>query len=138
MGLALMRRGEALTNSVYRQVTGLDSRVVTRELGDLVNRGLVEQAGSRRWANYRLAPDQAKEAASMPQTRGRRDRRQDVLNLLRERGELSRAEIARSLDLTDRTANWWLGVLRNEGKVEITTPSLRAPNVRYRLPQVNR
>ena len=45
MGLALMRRGEALTNSVYRQVTGLDSRVVTRELGDLVNRGLVEQAG---------------------------------------------------------------------------------------------
>jgi ATP-dependent DNA helicase RecG len=138
MGLALMRRGEALTNSVYRQVTGLDSRVVTRELGDLVSRGLVEQAGSRRWASYRLAPGQVAEEAERPETRERGDRRQAVLNLLGERGELSRAEIARALGLTDRTVKSWLAILRDEGKVEFTTPSLRAPNVRYRLPEASR
>lgn len=138
MGLALMRRGEALTNSVYRQVTGLDSRVVTRELGDLVNRGFVEQAGSRRWATYRLAPDPAEEEAMARDARGRRDRRRDVLNLLQERGELSRAEIAHSLGLTDGTVKSWLAILRAEGKVEFTTASLRAPNVRYRLSGASR
>ena len=138
MGLALMRRGEVLTNSVYRQLTGLDSRVVTRELGDLVNRGLVEQAGSRRWASYRLAPGQMEEEGDQPETRVRRDRRQAVLNLLRERGELSRAEIAHALGLTDRATNWWLSILRNEGMIEFTIPNSRARNVRYRLSGTSR
>jgi ATP-dependent DNA helicase RecG len=49
MGLALMRRGDVLTNRLYRQASGLDSRVATRALGDLVSRGLAEQLGTGRW-----------------------------------------------------------------------------------------
>jgi ATP-dependent DNA helicase RecG len=90
MALALMRRGDALTHSVYRQVTGLDSRIVTRELGDLVNRGLVHQAGTRRWATYRLAPGPVEVTVRPAETRRRRDQRPEILDLLRRRGELSR------------------------------------------------
>jgi ATP-dependent DNA helicase RecG len=128
-----MRRGDALANSVYRQVTGLDSRVVTRELGDLVNRGLVEQAGTRRWATYRLAPGQVSETVRPAEPRQRRDRRPEILELLRRRRELSRAEIAQELALTDAAVRWWLTVLRKEEKVELTTESPRSSKVRYRL-----
>jgi len=134
MALALMRRGETLTNGLYRQVTGLDSRVVTRELGELVNQGLVEQVGSRRWATYRLAPDRIERPARPHGDKQRRDRRQEVLDLLRERGDLSRAEIARGLNLSDAAARKWLAVLRHEGMVELTTSDPRSRKVRYRLP----
>ncbi len=138
MGLALIRHGETMTNSLYRQLTGLDSRVVTRELGELVSRGLVEQAGTRRWATYRLAPGLAKpaeEVARPPARRERRDRRAEILSLLRERGELSRAEIAQALGLSSAAARKWLAILREEGVVELTTDSSRAPGARYRPAQ---
>jgi ATP-dependent DNA helicase RecG len=136
MGLALMRRGETLTNSLYRQLTGLDSRIVTRELGDLVSRGLAEQTGTRRWASYRLASRLARlaeEAERPPARRQRRDRRPEIQALLRERGELPRAEIARALGLSNAAARKWLAILREEGVVELTTESPRAPGARYRL-----
>jgi ATP-dependent DNA helicase RecG len=136
MGLALMRRGETLTNSLYRQLTGLDSRIVTRELGDLVSRGLAEQTGTRRWASYRLASRLARlaeEAERPPARRQRRDRRPEIQALLRERGELPRAEIARALGLSNAAARKWLSILREEGVVELTTESPRAPGARYRL-----
>ena len=37
MGLALARHGDALTNDSYRRFTNVDSRIATRELGDLVH-----------------------------------------------------------------------------------------------------
>lgn len=133
MGLALMRRGENLTNNLYRQLTGLDSRIVTRELGELVSRGLVGQAGTRRWATYRLAPGVGEEAVRPPTTRQRRDRRPEILALLRERGELPRAEIATALGLSNAAARKWLAILREESAVELTTESPRSPGARYRL-----
>jgi ATP-dependent DNA helicase RecG len=135
MVLAMMHRGDTMTNGLYRQVTGLDSRVVTRELGELVNQGLVEQLGSRRWATYRLAPDRVEKPARLQSGKQRRDRRQEILVILRERGELSRAEIARALRLSDAGARKWLAVLRTEGMVEVTTSDPRSPKARYRLPQ---
>jgi ATP-dependent DNA helicase RecG len=135
MALALMHRGETLSNGLYRQVTGLDSRVVTRELGELVSQGLVEQVGSRRWATYRLAPDRIEKPARPQTAKQRRDRRLEVLALLLDRGELSRAEIARGLSLSDAAARKWLAVLRTEGKVEVTTSDPRSRNARYRLPR---
>jgi ATP-dependent DNA helicase RecG len=135
MALALMHRGDTLTNGLYRQATGLDSRIVTRELGELVSQGLVEQVGSRRWATYQLAPDRVEKPARPQTAKQRRDRRQEVLDLLRDGGDLSRAEIARSLSLSDAAARKWLAVLRTEGKVEVTTSDPRSRNARYRLPQ---
>ena len=53
--LALLRKGATLNNSSYRASTGIrDSRTASRELRELVDRGIVEQIGSRGTATYRL------------------------------------------------------------------------------------
>jgi ATP-dependent DNA helicase RecG len=122
MALALLRHGHVLDNGQYRQSTGVDSRVATRELGDLVARRLVVQVGTRRWATYRL-----------PSRGGlRRDRRAEIVSLLRQRGELGRGEIARALGISDGAARQWLSQLRRDGKVRLTG-SPRSPSVKYRV-----
>ncbi len=126
-GLALLRHGHVLDNTLYRQTTGLDSRVATRELGDLVDDGIIEQIGTRRWATYRLAS-----TATV-----RRDRRAEIVSVLRRRGELSRSDIAKELELSGVAVRKWLKVLREQGDVEITGPE-RSPNVTYRLSRKSR
>jgi ATP-dependent DNA helicase RecG len=56
VALAMLREEDVLDNRAYRNATGVDSRVATAELQDLVARELVTQAGTRRWAQYRLSP----------------------------------------------------------------------------------
>lgn len=132
MALALLRRGEEVTNASYRQISGLDSRVATRELGDLVQRELIAQDGTGRWTSYRLSP--APPTAGPGRSRRRRaDRRGEILALLRQSGELSRAEVATRLGVSDPTAGKWLARLRAERAVALTTGSARDPNARYRL-----
>ncbi len=132
MALALLRRGEELDNASYRQLTGLlDSRVATRELADLVEAKLVRQEGTRRWASYRLAASGHQDERS-GDGRQRRDRRQDVLELL-QAGPLARREIAESLAIEDAVATYWLRVLREEGRVASTARALRDPRTRYVL-----
>lgn len=132
MALALLRRGEEVTNASYRQISGLDSRVATRELGDLVQRGLIAQDGTGRWTSYRLS--QAPPTAGSGRSRRRRaDRRGEIVALLRHAGELSRAEVAARLAVSDATAGKWLARLRAERAVALTTGSARDPNARYRL-----
>jgi hypothetical protein len=55
VALASFARDEVLDNRAYRTATGVDSRVATAELQDLVARELVTQTGTRRWARYRLS-----------------------------------------------------------------------------------
>jgi hypothetical protein len=44
-----------LNNSSYRASTGIsDSRIVGRELRELVDRGVIEQSGTRGTTTYRL------------------------------------------------------------------------------------
>lgn len=122
IGLALLRRGHVLDNTAYRQATGLDSRVATRELGDLVSGGMIEQIGTRRWATYRLAS----------RAKLRRDRRAEIISVLRRLGELSRRQIAAELELSDAAVRQWLAILKRDGQIQATGPT-RSPTVRYRL-----
>ncbi|MBC7692211.1 MAG: putative DNA binding domain-containing protein [Methylotenera sp.] len=122
MGLALLHHGNALDNSKYRQITGLDSRVATRELGELVKYKLIEQIGTRRWATYRLTSGSSQ----------RRDRRSEIILTLKRRGELSRSDIARELNFTDMVTRHWLSKLRKEGQIELLGPA-RSPSARYRI-----
>lgn len=131
-GLAMLRRGEEMTNSSYRQISALDSRVATRELRDLVQRGLITQDGTGRWTSYRLATA-SPGAGNQPERRRRFDRRGDIVRLLRERKLMTRAEIARQLAISNETAGRWLSKLRADGVVELTTESARDPNAAYRL-----
>ncbi|WP_203825527.1 ATP-binding protein [Actinoplanes palleronii] len=54
--LVMMRNGAVLTNSGYRASTGVrDSRSATRDLKELVDAGVVEQAGTRGSTTYQVA-----------------------------------------------------------------------------------
>jgi DNA-binding transcriptional ArsR family regulator len=122
IGLAMLRHGDYLDNTRYRQATGQDSRVATRELGELVDRRLIEQVGTRRWATYRLATGGTQ----------RRDRRAEIISLLRRRGELSRSQIAEALEISNGAVRQWLSKLRREGHIE-PTAAARSPSVKYRV-----
>jgi ATP-dependent DNA helicase RecG len=130
MALAMLRRRNDLTNAAYRQISGLDSRVATRELRDLVQRGLVTQDGTGRWTIYRLAP-----APPVYERSKRRsaDRRKEIISLLRQDRELTRAAVAKRLGVSNETAGRWLARLRAERIVELTTRTARDPNASYRL-----
>lgn len=145
MALAVMRAGEVMTNARYRQVSGADSRVATRELGDLTARGLAEMRGVGRWAEYTLsetargavavvAPSRERGAErGEPPRAARADRRPEIRRLLRERGPLARVEIGAALGLAQTTVSRWLRMLRVDGEVELTTAREKDPGAKYRL-----
>lgn len=140
VGLALLRNGEILDNKSYRTVTGLDSRVATTELGDLVARELVEQAGSRRWARYTLSgralatQESADDSGPEGDDRARRgDRRPQIMDALGGGRTLSRAEIAELTSLSNATVRRWLTILRREGRIDFAEGEApQSRHARYR------
>ncbi len=134
MALALMRGGAAMTNSRYRQISGADSRDATRELAELVSRGLIRSTGAGRWTQYVLTPevdtDEPALPAATPRRRGERGRQ--ILALLRERGPLSRSALQESLGLSQPSVSRWLKRLREHGLIELTTPTPKSPEVKYK------
>ncbi|MQY27996.1 hypothetical protein NRB56_35790 [Nocardia sp. RB56] len=126
VGLALLRDGDLLDNQTYRRATGVDSRVATAELQNLVARGLAEQIGTKRWTSYRLTVT----AAQPPSSAQPADRRAQILAVL-ESEELGRGEIAIRADLTDVTARRWLRTMVSEGLLEQVGNS-RSRNLKYR------
>ena len=128
IALALLHEEGALDNRAYRTATGVDSRIATAELQDLVARELAVQAGTRRWAQYRLSPliyGHVKGAMS------RTDRRPAILAALGGQ-TLSRSELSTRTGLNDATVRRWLTILRNEGTIEIVGTSPRSKDARYR------
>ncbi|SPT60555.1 ATP-binding protein [Actinomadura madurae] len=127
IALSLLREEQAIDNRAYRIATGVDSRVATNELQDLVARELIAQTGTRRWARYRLAE---KRVAVRPGA-SRADRRPELLNALGAE-VLSRAELVARTSLSDQTVRRWLKIMRDEGTVEVVGSSVKSRHVRYR------
>lgn len=132
IGLALMRHGEPMTNARYRTATGItDSTKATKELQDLVARELVTQTGIRRGASYTLSEYAVSLAQGGP--RQRPNRRAQILGLLEVHGELAKSEVSKLLDLSDKSAEHWLRILKADGLVEPNTPGRGSKLTRYRL-----
>ncbi|MDA2809353.1 putative DNA binding domain-containing protein [Nocardiopsis sp. RSe5-2] len=134
IGLALLRSGESLTNPRYRAATGVDSRVATSELQDLVARELAVQEGARRSSRYRLHPalDAAAARASAPaesKPQRRKDRTEEILAALGDR-TLSRVQIEAATGLPRPTVLRWLDRLKRQGLVESVGQSRN--DIRYR------
>ncbi|MEV4252752.1 ATP-binding protein [Spirillospora sp. NPDC049652] len=127
IALALLRDEGVLDNRTYRDATGVDSRVATGELQDLVARELIVQTGTRRWARYQLAQRHTS-AKGRP---ARADRRPELLAALGDES-LSRAELVARTGLSDQTVRRWLKIMRDEGAVELVGASPRSIHVRYR------
>jgi len=128
IALALLREQGSLDNRAYRTATGVDSRVATAELQDLVARELLVQAGTRRGAQYRLSPllDRHPNGPS-----ARTDRRPAILAALGGQ-TLSRSELSARTGLNDATVRRWLTIMRNEGTIELVGSSPRSRDARYR------
>lgn len=130
-GLAMLHKGASIDNPTYRNATGVDSRVATAELQDLVTRELVEQVGSRRWTEYRLSARGQTTHVGTGSKLPPRDRRQLILDTL-NRQQLSRAEISERSGLKKQVVIHWLRILRKEQLVWIVGEgSPQSPNVRY-------
>jgi ATP-dependent DNA helicase RecG len=127
IALAMLREEDVLDNRGYRTATGVDSRVATAELQDLVARELVAQTGTRRWAQYQLARRLSSSAA-------RADRRPALLAALAD-DTLSRADLVARTGLRDQTVRRWLSIMRQEGTVELVGRGPRSTSARYRRTQ---
>lgn len=149
VGLALLRNDGTLDNARYRAATGLDSRVATSELQDLVTRGLVAQIGTRRWTEYRLPPEAESEPGAeldlepavedITPVEADDDREvvadpaSSILDALREE-PMPRSEIARLSGLSQQVTAKWLRMLRADGLVQVHgNAAPTSPNIRYEL-----
>jgi len=134
--LVLMKAGEVMSNTRYRQISDADSRVATRELTDLVTRGLAEVVGGGGYTEYVLAAlARPPDALTGLQSGGgeRADRRPEIRQLLGQRGEMSRAALQAELGLGQPIVSRWLRRMLKEGEVELTTQSEKSPGAKYRL-----
>jgi ATP-dependent DNA helicase RecG len=139
VALAMLRDGQILDNTGYRTATGVDSRVATAELQDLVARELVIRVGETRGAKYVLTERASAVDPDAPVTGVRRhaaaDRRDEILAALGG-ATLSRAELSELTNLPNPTVGRWLSILRREGRIELTTGSPQSRHARYRrLPE---
>lgn len=134
--LAFVRHRGMLSNPDYCRVTGVDSRVATRELADLVDRGILHRDGVGRWSTYTLTGQPAGTARPRERTgpRTRVDRGQQIIDLLGRSGPLSAREIGGHLGISPSAVRYWLPRLREVGAVVATEADPNAPAMRYTLP----
>lgn len=132
MALALLREGRTATNQTMRNL-GIDGRRATRELADLVARGLAVRIGERRHARYLLGPNAAladhdtnASGASAPP-----ERDAEILALFQPGEVLSRQEVESRSGLGAAMVNRALARLIESGALTATAPP-RSRKRRYR------
>lgn len=125
--LAFVRHNGTLTNGDYCRVTGADSRVATRELNELVDRGLVQRTGVGRWTTYALADP----TATAGPARRRADRGSEIVQLLRATGSMTAREIATHVGISASAVRYWLSRLRRAGRVRSSARTPTSPESRY-------
>ena len=149
--LAYARGGEALTNAIYRRLSGIDSRDALRELAQLVDLGVLRQEGVRGGTEYVVGDRYAvpsgagahaladgtgvatnehlagQRVVTGPRTRTLRE----VYDLFDSHKELGRAEIEKLLSITSKSASYRLDKLIEEGWLMTDAP-VRSPTTKYR------
>ena len=143
LGLAFARRFPRIANREYRLLARVDSRVATRDLQDLVRRGLLQAHGTRGGTFYQLsgthpaAPAPVAEPfLSRADPAGPNSADSDegrALALIVSRGPLRTSDVARLTGLSRVRAHGALAALVRAGAVEPTADNPHAPNRRYRL-----
>ncbi|MER5199562.1 ATP-binding protein [Streptomyces sp. NPDC002755] len=143
--LVMMRNGEVMTNSSYRSATGVqDSRAASRDLKDLVDRGIADQVGTRGSTVYTLSGqaegqfdgllaefiEEAIPLADATDGAELSDLQNRVLASL-ESGPLLRHEIEERTGLDFGQVRGALKALRDKGRVDLVGKA-RSKNARWR------
>jgi len=108
LALAYLLHNSAITNADFRRLTDAEMHTATRELRGLVDAGLVEQHGTRRWATYELVPH-------LRQASVRESPIETILKLARGRGEISNRDVREVLGLSKIQATRMLGQMESQG-----------------------
>lgn len=137
--LAVMLDGSPVRNQTL-QGWGLHSADATRELTNLVQRGLADKVGDRKWASYRLTtpPIQrptghsAPSPVAAPRATAPGPRGQRILDLFSAHEQLTATQIQESVGVGYVTAIRDINLLIDEGLVTPTAPP-KSRNRAYRL-----
>lgn len=129
--LAYIYHKGQLNNSDYCRMNECDSRIAGKELGALVDTKLIVQHGTRRWAFYTLPKKVTMRGASIKTASVRRDRREEITKVIREKGECGRQELEKILNISGPAVLHWLRRLIKENTIKPTTDSLNDPGVKY-------
>jgi ATP-dependent DNA helicase RecG len=116
LALLYLRGNERMTNSDYRRLHRVDSRVAARELQELVTLGAVEMRGVRGGSHYVLALP-----AMMPQPGGKPADREveEILAFVRREGSITNGQCRELLGIASRErVRRLLGRLVDEGRLE--------------------
>ena len=91
----------------------------------------ITQTGVRGGASYSLSEYAVTFAEG--RRRPRLNRRLQIVRLLELHVDLAKSDVSAMLDVSDKTAEHWLRVLKSEGLVQPNTPARGSPLTRYRL-----
>jgi ATP-dependent DNA helicase RecG len=121
IALAYLRTNPRLTNSDYRRLNDASTVGATRELRELVDLGLLEMHGTRRWAYYTL-PGGVETAAPKQLTYsalGLNARQAKAMRYLEEHGEITSSLYCEEIapDISQRMARKDLKDLEERGLV---------------------
>jgi ATP-dependent DNA helicase RecG len=114
VALVYLRNNRRITNSDYQRLNHVDSVTANRDLRRLVQSGLIEQNGTRRWAYYTLRKSNDVEVLELKLTN-----EEKVLAYIRENGSISRSECQKLLNVTTIQARYILQKMRNKGLLKL-------------------
>jgi ATP-dependent DNA helicase RecG len=107
-------RGERLTNARVQQLIGAGEREARNALRRLVEAGLLRREGDRGGTTYLLAPDELRRVnAGLSDT----DVRDVILDLLRDHGAVTNADVRRAANVDRQVALRQLERLREDGTI---------------------
>lgn len=144
--LAYLYHTKTLTNTDYCRVSGVDSRIATKELKQLVDLGILERVNHGRWAQYQLPS--SKDSSLQGNLLGiepnktnkqitKRAPSSQKANILKAFGESSQPltvmELANHLNIPITTARYWVRRLFQEDRLIMETPHPNSPTTSYRL-----
>lgn len=149
LALVLMYQGDTLTPQRYRLLHREEDRSNTRELEDMVRRGLAVSVGSVYWPRYRLSPSYQDgtgrpislpkiEIATPPKRARKRipraERIAQIRAMLMAEGALSRANIQQRLGISSHsTVLDWLQEMIDAGDLDVVKGGPTDPGTTYRI-----
>lgn len=116
--LGLLKGGRSVRNQTL-QGWGIHAADATRDLSDLVRRGLAVKIGDRRGATYELASSLVNAAAN---ERVLTRRQRDILQYVKDQGEVGSSDVSEAIRVSRATSINDLNALIEAGEIEATAP----------------
>lgn len=112
VALIYLRFNEQITNRDYQRLNHVDSVTANRELRGLAQAGLIEQHGTRRWANYTLS---VSTEIKVPEVKSTDEEK--ILAYVREHGSIGNSECRELLKTELYHASYLLKKMYSQGKL---------------------